>query len=291
MKISGFTFVRNGVKFDYPFEESLRSLLPLVDELVVNVGVGEDETLARVRALAAAEPKIVVFESVWDEKLRREGLILSQQTNLALERCTGDWGVYLQADEVLHEDDLASIRASLKRAHEDPRVDGLLFDYVHFYGDFFVVNRNPSAYRREVRAVRLGRGIVSWKDAQGFRRRDGQRYEKLRVVPSGARIFHYGWVRPPEVMREKTVAMDKLYHADGGGTGDNYRYKRIYGLERFTGSHPRVMEARVEAKRWKIDLMAAPLVFRMSDLRKVLARAVERLTGWLPGEYKNYRVL
>lgn len=291
MKISGFTFIRNGVKFDYPFEESLRSLLPLVDELVVNVGVGDDETIARVRSMAASEPKMVVFESVWDEQLRRDGLILSQQTNLALERCTGDWGVYLQADEVLHEDDLPSIRAAMERVHEDPRVDGLLFDYVHFYGDFYVVNRNPSAYRREVRAVRLGRGIVSWKDAQGFRRREGERYEKLRVVPSGARIFHYGWVRPPEVMREKTVAMDKLYHADGGGTGDNYRYKRIYGLERFTDSHPKVMEARVEAKRWKVDLMAAPLVFRASDIRKVLARAVERLTGWLPGEYKNYTLL
>ena len=289
IEVSGFTFVRNGVQFDYPFEESMRSLLPVVDELVVVVGKGEDTTLERVRALAAAEPKIQVYESVWDEKLRQGGLILSQQTNLAMSYCRGKWGIYLQADEVLHEADYGNIRAALGVAGQFPEVDGLLFDYIHFYGDFFVVNQNPSAYRHEVRAIRFDRGVVSWKDAQGFRRQTENGFEKLRVIRSGARIFHYGWVRPPEVMKEKTVAMDKLYHANGGGTGDNHIYKRIYGLERFTGTHPEVMEARVEQKRWKVDLMAAPMVFTVKDVRKVISRTIERLTGWLPGEYKNYR--
>ena len=115
-RVSGFTFVRNGVKFDYPVLESLRSLLPLVEELVIVVGKGEDETLDRVQALAAAEPKLKVFESVWDESLRKDGAILAQQTNLAISHCTGDWGLYLQADEVLHEDDCARIREAIERA-------------------------------------------------------------------------------------------------------------------------------------------------------------------------------
>jgi glycosyltransferase involved in cell wall biosynthesis len=289
--LSGFTFVRNGVKFDYPFEESLRSLLPLVDELVVVVGQSEDETSARVRKLGDSEPKLRIVDSVWDDSLRKGGAVLAQQTNLAMEHCRGKWGIYLQADEVLHEDDYPALRAAIQRADSRPDVDGLLFDYVHFYGDFFVVNLNPSAYRHEVRAVRLGTGISSWKDAQGFRRKKNESWEKLAVNRSGARIFHYGWVRPPEVMREKTVAMDRLYHADGDGTGDNCRYKRIYGLERFRGTHPQVMGPRVEAKRWKVDLLAAPLLFTWRDIRKLLARTVERTTGWLPGQYKNYRTL
>lgn len=287
--ISGFTFIRNGVKFDYPFEESLRSLLPVVDELVVIVGVGEDATLSRIQALAAVEPKLRIIESVWDDSLRKEGAILAQQTNLAMGACRGDWGIYLQADEVLHEQDYPAIRESLAQAQTRPDVDGILFDYVHFYGDFFVVNLNPSAYRHEVRAVRLKAGVVSWKDAQGFRR--GQERQKLRVLRSKARIFHYGWVRPPEVMAEKTKAMDKLYHSDGGGTGENHRYKRIYGLERFEDTHPKVMEKRIEEKRWKIDLMASPMVFTWKDLRKLLSRSIEKATGWLPGEYKNYRAV
>jgi len=292
LKLSGFTFVRNGVRFDYPFVEALRSLLPLVDELVILVGKGEDETLSRVQALAAAEPRLKVFESVWDDSLRKGGAILAQQTNVAMRHCTGDWGIYLQADEVLHEDDYPKIRECIEKANTDSAIDGVLFDYVHFYADFFVVNLSPSAYRHEIRAVRLNSGVVSWKDAQGFRKEiahgDHAHFEKLRVLRSGARIFHYGWVRPPEVMKEKTVAMDKLYHADGYGTGDNYLYKRIYGLERFTGTHPKVMLARVEEKRWKVDLMAFPLVWEWKDGRKVLARWVEKLTGWLPGQYRNY---
>jgi glycosyltransferase involved in cell wall biosynthesis len=291
-RISGFTFVRNGVRFDYPFVEAIRSVLPLVDELVIVVGKGEDETIERVQSIAATEPKLKVFESVWDDSLRQGGAILAQQTDLALFHCTGDWGIYLQADEVLHEDDYGKIRESIERANADPSIDGVLFDYVHFYADFFVVNRSPSAYRHEVRAVRLKSGVISWKDAQGFRKKhlhgDHAHFEKLKVLRSGARIFHYGWVRPPEVMKEKTVAMDKLYHADGHGTGDNYLYKRIYGLERFTATHPAVMLARVEEKRWKVDLMAFPLSWEWKDARKVVARAVEKLTGWLPGQYRNY---
>jgi glycosyltransferase involved in cell wall biosynthesis len=291
MKVSGFTFVRNGVKFDYPVLEAMRSLLPLVDELVVVVGKGEDETLSRVQAFAAKEPKVKVFESVWDEKLRRDGAILAQQTDLAISYCTGDWGIYLQADEVLHEEDYPRIRAALERALARDDVDGLLFDYVHFYGDFFVVNRSPSAYRHEVRAIRLKTGVVSWRDAQGFRRPVGNSFEKLHVLRTGARIFHYGWVRPPEVMAAKTVAMDKLYHGDAAGTGDNHKYKRIYGLESFTDSHPAVMKERVERKSWAVDLLGAPLVWEWKDARKVFTRTVERITGWLPFQYRNYVLL
>ncbi len=288
--ISGFTFIRNGVQFDYPFEESIRSMLPLVDELIINVGVGSDATLVRIHALAKQDKKIQIFESTWDDSLREGGRILAEQTNLAIQRCKGKWGLYLQADEVLHEEDYDLIRAAIKKADKDSRIDGILFDYVHFYGDFFVVNCNPSAYRHEVRAIRLGYQIFSWKDAQGFRKKVGEnRFEKLQVLRSKARIFHYGWVRPPEVMKEKTVAMDKLYHSEGEGTGNNYRYKRIYGLERFKGTHPALMEQRVKEKKWQIDLMAAPLVFTVKDIRKVLARLVEKVTGRLPFEYKNYR--
>jgi hypothetical protein len=110
------------------------------------------------------------------------------------------------------------------------------------------------------------------------------------VLSTGAIIFHYGWVRPPQVMKEKTVAMDKLYHQDGAvGTGDNYIYKRIYGLERFMDSHPATMTERIAQKRWTVDLMAQAMVFTAKDLRKVISRTIERLTGWLPFQYKNYR--
>jgi hypothetical protein len=302
MKISGFTLVRNGTKFEYPYLESLRSLLPLVDELVVNVGIGDDDTLECVKAFAASEGggKVVIFESHWpldDPEKKKSGLILSEQTNLALDRCTGDWCFYLQADEVLHEEDLPAIREALKKAHMRPEVEGLLFDYEHFYGSFDIVQFSRSAYRREVRAVRRSSGARSIADAQSFRKKDGS---KLSVVRSGGRIFHYGWVRTPEAMREKTFFMDQLYHgapkpedaAQGvPHTGDNYRYKKIIGLQRFTGTHPCVMQDRIAKKNWNWDLKNSPLEWSSRDLKKIVLNGFERLTGIRLFEYRSYKLL
>src|SRR5262249_35129512 len=153
-----------------------------------------------------------IFESHWpldDPEKKKGGLILSEQTNLALDRCTGDWCLYLQADEVLHEDDRARLRASIELAHSRPEIEGLVFDYVHFYGSFDVIQQTRSAYRREVRAIRRASGARSVGDAQSFRKPDG---EKLRVARAKARVFHYGWVRTPDAMKEKTFFMDQLYH-------------------------------------------------------------------------------
>lgn len=284
MRVSGFSFVRNGIRLAYPFEESILSVLPLVDEFVMNVGQGDDGTLERIRVLQTKHPKIKIIESTWDEKLRQEGKILAQQTDIALAACTGDWGLYIQADEVLHEDDYQRIRDSLARAQAREDVDGLLFRYEHFYGDFFVVNRNPVAYREEVRAIKLGRGIGSYRDAQGFRKGT----DKLRVLESGARIFHYGWVRPPKTMEEKTRIMDRLYHEAENATGDNHRYKHIIGLERYRGTHPQVMQQKISEKDWTLDLLAEPMVFTAGDIRKFFSLLWERMTGRLPFAYRNF---
>lgn len=302
MRVSGFTLVRNGTAFDYPYLESIRSLLPLVDELVVNVGIGDDDTLARVRALGEAEGqgKLRIFESEWplsDPEKKKGGLILSEQTNLALDRCTGDWCIYLQADEILHEGDHPALRQALSRADERPEVEGLLFDYVHFYGSFDVIQQSRSAYRREVRAFRRASGARSVGDAQSFRKGDGG---KLAVLRSGTRVFHYGWVRTPEAMREKTFFMDQLYHggydADAERsrtphTGENYRYKRFWGLRPFSGTHPATMRERIAAKGWHWDLGGSPLAWSFKDGKKVSLDLLERVTGVRLFEYRSYRLI
>lgn len=300
IKISGFSLVRNGVKYDYPFLESFRSMLPLVDELVINVGIGDDDTRSILDQFARdeGEGKVVLFESRWpldDPDKRRGGRILSEQTNLALERCTGDWCVYLQADEVLHEDDLSRLRSAITYADPLAHIDGLLFEYNHLYGSFDVEQRSRSAYRREVRAIRNRRGIRSVGDAQSFRNEDGS---KLDVIHSNARIFHYGWVRTPAAMREKTFFMDTLYHGDPGAeatasgtphTGDNYRYKRFWGLQRFNQAHPAVMRARIAQKGWKWDLENSPLEWSWKDAKKILLDTMERFTGHRFFEYRSYQ--
>ena len=297
MKVSGFTLVRHGTKFDYPYIESIRSLLPLVDELIVNVGIGEDDTLNQIRKLTSESggEKIKLFESDWalnDPEKKRGGQILAEQTNLALDRCTGDWCVYLQADEVLHEKDLPEIRRAMASFLTDTQVDGLLFRYVHFYGSFDVVRESRGAYRREVRMIKKKSGARSVGDAQSFRLPDG---EKPRVALLDAAIYHYGWVRPPEVMKEKTFFMDTLYHGEKASgasetaTGDNYRYKKIWGLVPFRGTHPAVMLTRIQSKKWTWDLRNSPLEWSFSDLKKIILDLFERLTGVRLFEYRSYR--
>lgn len=302
MKISGFSIVRNGTRFDYPYLESLRSLLPLVDELIINVGIGDDDTLGLIRSFAASEGngKVTWFESHWpldDPEKRRGGKILSEQTNLALDRCTGDWRIYLQADEVLHEDDYPKLRQSMSDAHARADVDGLVFEYQHFYGSYDVVQKTRSAYRREVRAIKRVSGARSVGDAQSFRLADGS---KPRVIKAGARIFHYGWVRTPESMREKTFFMDTLYHgapkagdaAEGRPhSGENYRYKRFFGLKRFEGMHPSVMHPRIHEKNWNWDLENSPLAWNWKDSKKIVLDTWEFLTGQRLFEYKSYKLV
>lgn len=300
MKVSGFFIIRNGLQFDYPYLESLRSLLPLVDEVHVNVGIGNDSTLESLKRFAAEEGrgKVLLFESQWpldDPEQRRGGRILSDQTNLALDRCTGDWCLYIQADEVLHEQDYPAIREAMRVGLQRSDVDGLLFDYRHFYGSYDIVQDSRSAYRREVRAVKRSSGARSVGDAQSFRLADGS---KPKVIRANARIFHYGWVRTPDAMKEKTAFMDSLYHGKNSSqpdgtpaTGANYRYKKFWGLRRFTETHPQCMQPRIVEKNWKWDFENSPLVLGRKDVTKIPLDLFEKMTGVRLFEYKSFRLI
>jgi hypothetical protein len=290
MKISGFTFVRNAVKLKYPVVAAIRSVLPLVDEMIVNVGVGDDGTLELVRGIG--DPKLVVFETRWDDTLLEMGAVLAQQTDLALARCSGDVGVYVQADEAIHEDDHPALRAALARLVANPRAEGLLFDYVHFYGSFHTVGVSRRWYRQEIRAVKLGIGVRSWRDAQGFRIGAGGGARKLHVLPANARVYHYGWVRPPEDMARKQVAFQRLYTGDEGArraAAQSFAYDTTEKVRRFEGTHPAPMRELVAEADWPYE--PRPRRLRLAHLREDLLDLFEAGTGIRIGEYRNFRRL
>jgi hypothetical protein len=259
VKISGFTISRNAVKYGYPIVESIRSLLPLVDELVVGVGDSEDDTWDVVTGVD--DPKIKPFRTVWDMTKREGGIVLSEQTNLALARCSGDWAVYLQGDEALHEDEIDQIRGRLHE-HLNQKTEGLSFSYIHFYGSYATVQDNWCRwYRREVRAVKTGMDIVSVGDAAGFKIKDGDRLRRLIRADSGAHVYHYGWARPPVIMAEKRQHVEGFYHADDEAVQlpENERldptqpYQHLGDLASFRGSHPAVMRSVVSSQGWTFN--------------------------------------
>lgn len=289
MGVSGFTFVRHGIRLGYPFRESIRSLLPVCDEVVVNVGDGRDDdgTLAAVRAMAEADARIRIVESVWDPEKRSGGRILAEQTDIALDACGQDLALYLQADEVLHEDDAPAIRAGFAAMAADPAIEGLLLSWRHFYGSYHTVGTGRRWYRREVRGVRRSTGVRSWKDAQGFRI-DGR---KLRVLEVSARVFHYGWVRPPRLMRERKIDFEHWWSADKVKpvvVPEDWDYDPRIRVRPYEGTHPAVMADWIAGQDWPFEPDTRVLPWLRSQPREAISAAIERLTGWRPGEYRNY---
>jgi glycosyltransferase involved in cell wall biosynthesis len=289
MKVVGFTFVRNAITYDYPVLESINSLLPLCDEVIVAIGDSADDTLGLIKGIDS--PKICILETTWDDSLREGGRVLAVETDKALAAvpADADWAIYLQADEVLHEADYPAIRAGMEHWKADKRVDGLLFNYRHFYASYDYVGDSKRWYRREIRIVRPGIGVYSYRDAQGFRLGDNQ---KLRVKLLDASVHHYGWVKPPAAMQRKQETFNKLWHSDewvaeNVAPAAEFDYSQIDSLQLFTGTHPRVMEGRIRQQNWHYDHDMSRNRLRLKDRLK---HWLEQLTGYRIGEYRNYKL-
>ena len=289
MKVCGFTFVRNAVKFGYPAIQSIQSILPVCDKLIVSVGNSEDETLALIQSIDSE--KIEIIHSEWDDSKREGGQVLAIETNKAFDAISNgyDWCFYLQADEVVHEKYHESILIAMESQLENKSVDGLLFHYTHFYGTYDYIGDSRSWYRNEIRIIRNDKSIRSYKDAQGFRK-NGQ---KLQVKRVEAFVYHYGWVKPPSVMMEKQKSFNKLWHDDNWvkenvGESELFDYSQIDSLDLFKGTHPEVMKELIDTVNWKIDIDISKNRMKAKDR---LLNRWEKLTGMRPFEYKNYKLI
>ncbi len=289
MKVSGFTFIRNAIKYDYPVVESIRSVLPLCDEFIVAVGRSDDGTRDLVRGIGSDIIRIIDTE--WDESLREGGKVLAVETNKAFDAVSPEstWAVYIQADEVIHENYLDRLMTEMKRYKDEPQIEGLLLNYLHFYGSYDFTGDSRDWYRREVRIIRNDKKIRSYKDAQGFRKEN----RPLHVKPVDAWVYHYGWVKPPDYQQAKQQYFHSLWHDEDwirknvAGT-DQFDYSKIDSLSLFEGTHPSVMKERIEKKNWQFSF--DPTKKKLSASKRVL-HFIEKKTGWRIGEYKNYKIM
>jgi len=289
MKVCGFSFLKNAVKYDFPFEESLRSLLPLCDEVIVAVGKSDDETLERIKSI---DIKIKIIETSWDESQKEGGRVYALETDKAFHAIPSayDWAFYLQGDEVIHEKYYPAIRNSMQEYLNQPKVDGLLFNYKHFFGSYDYVGAKYSWYRREIRIVRNNKNIFSFRDAQGFRKKPN---EKLSVKLIDAFIYHYGWVRNPSALQQKINANINIYQGNNTKAQLKEMSKAIYDydtanepVETFTETHPAVMQKRILEQNWPFEPNNN---LKYASAKDKLKRIVGKYTGWYIGEYKNYK--
>jgi len=290
MKVTGFSFIRNAVTYDYPVVEAIRSILPLCDNFIVAVGKSDDNTLELINGID--KTKIKIIETVWDDSLRQSGKVLSEETNKAFRAIdeNSDWAFYIQGDEAVHEKYFDAIHASMKKWKDNKGVDGLLFKYLHFYGSYDYVGSSPHWYQNEIRIIKNDKNIYSYRDAQGFRKIENQ---KLRVKPVDAYIHHYGWVKEPAAMQRKMESFNKLYHDDEWVEknilkADEFDYSRqIDALSKFAESHPKVMQERIDRINWKFE---HDISFNRLSVKNKLKLLVKDLLGIQLG-YKNYKLV
>ncbi len=238
MKVSGFTFLRNGQILGYPFIESICSVLSIVDEFIVALGPCEDETKSMIDAIES--PKIRIIHTQWNETMKDHGYVYGQQKMIAQFNCTGDWAFYLEADEVVHENDLEKIVDTMKCCKDDDEVEALVFVYIHFYGNANSYLDSPGWYRRAPRIIK--NSIRSYAPDGLFwlvlERNKIGRYPKAALI--GASIYHYGWVRSEKQMNLKSQKVQKYWNK----THKPIDYTQIDNsiIHEFKGSHPMAVQ-------------------------------------------------
>ncbi len=286
--ISGFTIVRNAELLDYPLKESILSVLPICDEFVINCGKSTDGTEKICEEIKSLHPeKIRVIYSEWKTDNQTGGFQLKSQTDAALKACTGDWCFYIQADEVVHEEDLPKIILAKSKAQNLQHIDGVLFDYLHFYGNFSYTIEGRNWYRKEVRLFKNRRGIQAFRDAQGFRKNG----ERLLVVPSQARIFHYGYVRSSESLKKKSTEMARWWGSKVDESPENFELINHVGLKFFKKTHPLLMKARVQEKNFPFNPKQCRRKWDKNEIKNALTLAWESIFPFRIGEYRNYEVV
>ena len=295
--ISGFTYVRNGFKYGYPFIASIRSLLPVVDELVVVVGDSTDGTREAVAALN--DSRIKIIDTVWDEQVREGGSIFAQQSNLGLAHISGQWAVHLQVDEVLHEADQEKLKQLIYASDKDPAVEGLLFPFYHFWGDFLHIRNTRKTHPFEIRAFRNTGNIKSYKDSQGFRKyssdeayKQGEAGEKLQVMQSGVPVYHYSYSRNPALMKRKADYFNRFWHNDewvrNHTTQKPFDFNEVDHLELFEKPHPVYMKEVIAAQDWNFTY--DPSQSNMSTKDRFMFW-LNKLTGKRLFEFENYKLI
>lgn len=290
MKIAGFTFIKNAVANDYSIIEAINSILPICDEFIVAHGNSSDATLALIKSINST--KIKIIDTIWDDTIRDNGGTLALETDKAFNAISADvdWAFYIQGDECVHEKYLNNIKKEMEICLNNPKIKGLLFKYIHFYGSYDFYANSRGWYNKEVRIIRNLKGMHSYKDAQGFRFKG----KKLKVKLIDAFIYHYGWVKAPDGLKTKIKNTGKFYSADDEWIEKTYNedyvfdYNNAEKLMKFEGTHPKVFHQRLKRVNWKFSFNPTVLKNNLSFKIKLLGK-IEDLTGLRLFAYKNYK--
>jgi len=108
--LSGYSTTYNCVDQNYPFVESITSLLDVCDEVVVVDGGSTDGTWDVLTAMAEENPKLKIKQVERDWSHPRHSVFDGMQKAAARDLCTGDFCWQQDVDEIIHQNDYQKIR-------------------------------------------------------------------------------------------------------------------------------------------------------------------------------------
>ena len=285
MKVSAFTFIKNGQVLGYPFIQSIQSVLPIVDEFVVNVGESEDNTLALIESINNS--KIRIIKSKWNDQMKDKGYVYGQQKMIAHFNCCFDWAFYVEGDEIYHENDLNKIKSAMEVNLSDKNVEALALNFLHFYGNANSYLDSPGWYRSEARIIRNSIRTYSpdglfWVVLDGNKR---GRYPKAKIID--AFCYHYGWVRTEEEMNLKSSKVQKYWDK----TPEIIDYSQMDQsiIKLFQGRHPKIVESWLPKEKglYLVDKKYQPT---LKQKKHQFLIKIEKLLG-LELSKKHYKLI
>ena len=204
MKLSIYTFVRNGIYFDYHFKEMLKHHLPLADEIIVNEGYSFDGSY---EAITNIDSKIKVFRSHW-EKVKDLSWYLSFKEE-ARSKCTGDWCILLDCDEFIPEWEFEGLRRYL----EETDASVIPVQAINFFGNYKVYHAHPEKINWPSISKRIHRNLKEVKivhdgcnvELEGDKYNAGNLEAKFTY-------HHFGCVRNPARLRQKWREIQWIHH-------------------------------------------------------------------------------
>jgi len=249
-----YMFLRNGDFYDYPWRESLLSVMPIAEQIVVcECYSDKDNTWEELQKFAAQYPKVKLVQREWIA--HHSGL--SQMANYCIPFLSTDWKWQIQADEVIHENNYDVIKKALEGAPD--KVNALKTNYTHFLGSYSKVF--PFCYQNIIRIARKGSG---WWLAGDACQLDKPGYDPCEVKDTEIMVYHYGKVHSSEKGFLKEWDFQQLYVDLGfpdpkmremseklGGDYCDYLYLfesniREGRVKDFVGTHPAVMHQRIQ---------------------------------------------
>lgn len=250
--LAGILFIRNADALDYCWRQAAESLLAVCNELVISDCESTDGSRQAMDELAKRDNRVKIVDYKWPEG-GAKGHFCSAWRNAARLHANSEWIMWLDADEVIHEDGYAELRDRVDRRQT------LICPRFNFWKDAQHLIPHGCGLGHQV--IRVG-PQCEWTADDGPDPQGRDRWLIENAQHCGVKILHYGFLRKREAFFNKAREMSRIYmgnederlmaaEKDGGNWMMHPRMSEWKDrLITFNGSHPKIIHQWLTERGW-----------------------------------------